>query len=130
MSSDFCLCGACACASAACVRGENPRALHVLTLTGQRMCLPQRASVRASIRSVRGGNGQRASMALQVPAPGISGPNLPASGLAPGLDKRWHLCYNILWQIVWQTVWHLERQSAWRISSIYNRHPPHSDVHV
>lgn len=84
------------------------------------------APIRASIRSVRGGNGQPLSMALQVPAPGISGPPWPASGL----DKRWQICYNILWQIVWQSVWHLERQSAWRISSVYNRHSPLSDVHV
>ena len=76
-----------------------------------------------SVYTVRAG---RKRLALQVPAPGISGPLCAASVL----DKRWHLCYNYLWQIVWQTVWHLERQSAWRISSIYFRHSPHSDIHA
>ena len=80
-----------------------------------------------SVYTVRAG---RKRLALQVPAPGISGPLCAASVL----DKRWHLCYNIPWQIGWhlgwQIGWHLVRQSACRISSIYNRHSPLSDIHV
>lgn len=134
MSSDFRLC----CACAACVRSllccacaeRSSSAPRANTHRPAYVLAPIRASVRASIRSVRGGNGQLSSMALQLPPPGTSGPPWPASVL----DKRWHLCYNIPWQIrwhfAWQIGWHLVRQSACRISSAYIRHSPLSDVHV
>ena len=113
------LCGvACAALVLSAPRANTHRPAYVL------------APIRASIRSVRGGNGQRASMALQLPPPGTSGPPWPASVL----DKRWQICYNILrqsrWHLGWQIGWHLVRQSACRISSVYFRHLPHSDIHV
>ena len=89
--------------------------------------LAPQACVRTCVYTVRAG---RKRLALQLPVPGISGSNLPASVL----DKRWQLCYNIPWQIGWhlgwQIGWHLVRQSACRISSVYNRHSPLSDIHV
>ena len=121
------LCGvACAALVLSDPRANTHRPAYVLAL---------RTCVRTpSIRSVRGGNGQLPSrwlpLALQLPPPGTSGSNLPASVL----DKRWQICYNILrqnrWHLAWQIGWHLVRQSACRISSVYFRHLPHSDIHV
>ena len=119
----FRLCGAYAERSSSAPRANTQRPAYVLAPGCTCVGTP-------SIRSVRGGNGAAPSMALRVPAPGISGPNLPASVL----DKRWQLCYNIPWQIGWHLGWqigrHLVRQSACRISSAYFRHSTHSDIHA